>query len=133
MRFNTAISAMMEFVNAATKWDTCPRAVLKPFALLLAPYAPHVAEELWCRLGHSHSLAYESWPVYDPALLVQSTVSVAVQVNGKMRGTIMIPRDAVEADVVSAALEEKTIAKWVDGAEVRKRIYVPGRLLNLVL
>ena len=85
MRFNTALAAMMEFVNAVYKWPNRPRAALEPFILLLSPYAPHVAEELWSRLGHSGSLAYAPWPVCDESLLVQDTVTMAVQVNGKVR------------------------------------------------
>ena len=133
MRFNTAISAMMEFVNAATKWGTCPRSVLEPFALLLAPYAPHVAEELWSRLGHAESLAYASWPAHEERHLVQSTVRVAVQVNGKMRGTVDVPADASEEQVVEAAVGTDGVAKWLEGVSVKRRIYVPGRLLNLVV
>jgi leucyl-tRNA synthetase len=133
MRFNTAISAMMEFVNAATKWDTCPRSVLEPFALLLAPYAPHVAEELWSRLGHAESLAYAPWPPFEERHLVQSTVRVAVQVNGKMRGTVDVPADASEEQVVDAAVGAEGVAKWLEGMTVKRRIFVPGRLLNLVV
>lgn len=82
MRFNTGISAMMEFINGAMKWDTRPRAALAPFCLLLAPYAPHLAEELWQRLGHGHSLAYEPWPQCDESLLVADTVQLPIQVRG---------------------------------------------------
>ena len=81
MRFNTAISAMMEFVNAANKWDNRPRAALEPFALLLAPYAPHVAEELWAKLGNNDTLAYSPWPESDPSLLVEDQVTLPVQVS----------------------------------------------------
>ena len=133
MRFNTAISAMMEFVNAATKWDTCPQSVLEPFALLLAPYAPHVAEELWSRMGHSESLTYASWPAYEERHLVQSTVRVAVQVNGKMRGTVDVPANASEEQVVDAAVGAEGVSKWLEGMTVKRRIYVQGRLLNLVV
>ena len=133
MRFNTAISAMMEFVNAATKWDNCPRSVLEPFALLLAPYAPHVAEELWSRLGHPDSLAYAPWPAFEERHLVQSTVRVAVQVNGKMRGTVDVAADASEEQVVAAAVGAEGVAKWLEGTTVKRRIYVAGRLLNLVV
>ena len=133
MRFNTAISAMMEFVNAATKWDTCPRAVLEPFTLLLAPYAPHIAEELWSRLGHTESLTYAPWPIFDEQYMVQSSVRVAVQVNGKMRGTVDVAPDATEEQVVQAAMTADGVAKWLDGVAVKRRIYVAGRLLNLVV
>lgn len=133
MRFNTAIAAMMEFVNAATKWDSCPRAVLEPFALLLAPYAPHIAEELWHRLGHSNSLAFEPWPICDEKYLARNDVSIAVQVNGKLRGTVTVAVGSPEEDAVASALAQDGILKWVDGAEIRRRIYVPGKLLSFVV
>jgi leucyl-tRNA synthetase len=133
MRFNTAISAMMEFVNAATKWDTCPRALLEPFTLLLAPYAPHIAEELWSRLGHTESLTYAQWPQFDEQYMVQSTVRVAVQVNGKLRGTVDVSASADEEQVVAAALAADGVAKWLEGATVKRRIYVAGKLLNIVV
>ena len=85
MRFNTAIAAMMEFVNAATKWPTRPRAALEPFPLLLAPFAPHLAEELWARLGHAESLAYAAWPEAEAKYLAQA-VKLAVQVGGAKEG-----------------------------------------------
>ena len=94
LAFNTAISAMMEFVNAVTAQESRPRAVLEPFALLLAPYAPHLAEELWAILGHNQTLAYDPWPAFDPALLVESSVEIVVQVNGKVRAKLTVPADA---------------------------------------
>lgn len=133
MRFNTAISAMMEFINAATKWDTCPRQILEPFTLLLAPYAPHIAEELWSRLGHKASLAYAPWPVFEEKYLVQSEISLAVQVNGKLRGTVTVPKDADEDAVYKTALSMKEVSKWVDGMTIKRKIFVPGRLLNVVV
>ena len=133
MRFNTAISAMMEFVNAATKWQSCPRQILEPFTLLLAPYAPHIAEELWCRLGHTQSLAYAPWPTCEEKYLVQTEVSIAVQVNGKLRGTVTVAADAGEEAVYSAAMDLKEVSKWFDGMAVKRKIYVPGRLLNVVV
>jgi len=133
MRFNTAIAAMMEFVNAATKWPSCPRAVLEPFALLLAPYAPHVAEELWSRLGHGESLTYAEWPAFDEKHLQLSAVRIAVQVNGKMRGTVDVAADADEVAVVDAALATEGIAKWVKDVTVKRRIFVPGKLLSFVV
>ena len=133
MRFNTAISAMMEFVNAATKWETCPRSLLEPFCLLLAPYAPHISEELWCRLGHASSLAYDTWPTFDIAHLLQTDIEIAVQVNGKLRGTIKLPVGADEQAALAAASSAESVLKWVDGMIVKRRIYVPGKLVNLVV
>ena len=133
MRFNTAIAAMMEFVNAATKWDEKPRKTLEPFVLLLGPYAPHLSEELWGMLGHEGSNAYEAWPEADTSLLVEDTVTLAVQVNGKMRGKIELAADATQADAMSSAMAQENIANFVgDEAGIKKIIYVPGKILNVV-
>ena len=133
MRFNTAISAMMEFVNAATGWDRRPHAVLEPFLLLLAPFAPHVAEELWQKLGHTTSLAYEPWPSFDPALLVEDTVEIAVQVNGKVRGRVRIPAGADQATALAAAKADAAVKPHLEGKAIRKEIVVPGKLVNIVV
>ncbi|KAI8470252.1 MAG: hypothetical protein J3K34DRAFT_262668 [Monoraphidium minutum] len=139
MRFNTAIAAMMEFINGVYKWDKRPRAALAPFVLLLAPYAPHVAEELWQRVGGGAggggggSMAYEAWPEADEALLVVDTVKLAVQVNGKMRGTVELGVDAPQDAALAAALELGTVRKFTDGKEVKKVIYVAGKILNLIV
>ena len=133
MRFNTATSAMMEFVNAATKWQVCPRQILEPFVLLLAPYAPHVAEELWFQLGHRTSLAYAPWPRYEEKYLVQTEISLAVQVNGKLRGTVTLAADADEEAAFQAAAASKEVSKWLEGMSIKRRIFVQGRLLNLVV
>ena len=133
LKFNTAIAQMMVLVNELTKLERRPRAVLEPFALVLAPFAPHLCEELWNRLGHAETLAYEPWPAFDPALVVEDRVTVAVQVNGKLRATLELPRGTAEAAARSAALDDERIRRYVDGAEVRKVIYVPDKLLNLVV
>ncbi|HEY2956520.1 MAG TPA: leucine--tRNA ligase [Candidatus Eisenbacteria bacterium] len=133
LKFNTAIAQMMVFANEMTKLERRPRALLEPFVLLLAPLAPHLGEELWQRLGHAESLAHGPWPAWDPALVVEERVTVAVQVNGKLRATLELPRGAGEAATRSAALDDQRIQRHVDGAEVRKVIYVPDKLLNLVV
>ena len=139
LRFNTAIAAMMEFVNSATKWvgedgsPHVPRSTAEPFVLLLAPFAPHLAEELWRALGHTATLAYEPWPEADERFLVQDTVSLAVQVNGKLRGTVAVAADADREAVLAAARAEPNVARFLDGATVRKEIVVPGRLVNFVV
>jgi len=134
LRFNTAIAALMEFVNAATKWDAVPREVADGFVRLLAPFAPHLAEELWREaLGHAGSLAYAPWPEHDPALVAADTVEIAVQVNGKLRGTVALPPDASKDDLLAAARAEPNVARYLDGATVRKEIAVPGRLVNFVV
>ncbi len=133
LKFNTAISQMMVFANEATKHGTRSRAVLEPFALVLAPFAPHLAEELWSRLGHAESLAYAPWPGYDPALCVDDTVTVAVQINGKLRATLELARGTTQDAAKTAAFADERVKKYVDGAEVRKLIFVPDKLLNVVV
>jgi leucyl-tRNA synthetase len=131
MRFNTAIAGMMEFINAAQKWETLPRPVADAFLLLLSPYAPHLAEELWQRLGHTDTLAYETWPEHDEAWLKQDRVDIMIQVNGKMRGRCQVAADAGQDEVLLAAKSE--VRSQLDGKTVRKEIYVPGKLVNIVL
>jgi len=133
MRFNTAIAAMMEFLNDAQKWSPRPRAALEPFVLLLAPFAPHLAEELWSLLGHSGSLALEPWPALNEAFLVEDVVEIPVQVNGKLRGRIRVPADAKQQDILAAARAEDSVAPHLAGKTVRKEIYIAGRLVNLVV
>ncbi len=133
MRFNTAIAAMMEFTNAATKWERRPKVVLESFTLLLSPYAPHLSEELWERLGNQGSNAYETWPTANKSYLIEDTVTLAVQVNGKMRGKIELGLDSPESDALSVAMQQKNISKFVpDEKAIKKVIYVPGKVLNIV-
>ena len=133
MRFNTAISAMMEFVNAATKWGALPKALAGPFVLLLAPFAPHMAEELWHRMGNADTLAYAPWPEADARYLTSDTVEIAVQVNGKLRGTITVAADASKDEVLAQARTHENVAKYLDGAAVKKEVFVPGRLVGFVV
>ena len=132
MRFNTAIAAMMEFVNAVNKWDVLPRAIAEPFVLILSPFAPHLAEELWQRLGHDDTLAYEPWPELNEDYLKEDTVEIAVQVNGKVRGSIAIAPDADEELVLQTAKQDENVARHLDGKTMRREIYVPGRIVNFV-
>ncbi|NBC17917.1 MAG: leucine--tRNA ligase, partial [Bacteroidetes bacterium] len=132
LRFNTAIAAMMEFVNDAMKWDAVPQAIAEPFVLLLSPFAPHLAEELWQRLGHDESLTYAPWPEVEEEYLKEETVELAVQVNGKVRGTIQVDVDAEEAAVLETARAEDNVARFLDGKTIRREIYVPGRIINFV-
>ncbi len=133
LRFNTAISAMMEFSNEAQKWTQRPRAILEAFVLALSPFAPHLAEELWEKLGHSASLAYEPWPAFDPAFLVSDTMEIPVQVNGKLRGKVVIAAGAAQDAVLAAAQADANVQSHLAGKAIRKVIYVPNRLLNLVV
>jgi leucyl-tRNA synthetase len=133
LRFNTAISALMEFTNAAYKWDSVPRAIAAQFVLLLAPMAPHIAEELWQRLGHATSLAYEPWPEYDKRYLVSDMLEIPVQVNGKMRGRIEVPSDADEQQVIELARADEAVLRYLEGKELKRAIYVRGRIVNFVV
>ena len=106
MRFNTAIAAMMEFTNHLTPLPVRPRSVLEPFVLLLSPFAPHLAEELWHALGHKKTLAYEPWPTFDPALTKADEIEVPVQINGKLRHRLTVPADIDDEDLEAAALAD---------------------------
>ncbi len=130
-KFNTAISAMMEFVNYAEK-HSLSQASYEQLLRLLAPFAPHLTEELWEQAGHKTSIHQETYPEADPDLLVETVVTIGVQVQGKHRGSISIAPDATEADAVTAALAEPQVQKWVEG-EPKKVIYVPGKILNLIV
>jgi leucyl-tRNA synthetase len=132
MAFNTAISAMMELTNHLTSLDKTPRVAAEAMALLVSPFAPHIGEELWNQLGHDTSLAYEPWPTYDDKLVVDDTIEMGVQVNGKTRGSVTLPRDA-DADLArSEAVKVGSVASHLEGKEVKKFIYVPGRIINFV-
>jgi len=132
MAFNTAISKLMVFKNhASEKPETLTRSQAKRFLLLLAPFAPHIAEELWSRLRHGHSLAYETWPAWDEKLTVDAIKEVAVQVNGKVRAKISVAADAPEDSVQQAALE--AVKADIAGKSIVKVVVVPGRLVNIVV
>src|SRR5262249_46643935 len=133
MRFNTAIAAMMEFTNHLTKLTIRPRSVLPRFVLLLSPFAPHIAEELWRALGNKDTLAYEHWPAADPALLKSDTIEIPVQVNGKLRSRVVVPADSDDKFVERAALEDEKIKSLIQGKSVKKVIVAKGRLVNVVV
>src|SRR5262249_24289549 len=126
MRFNTAIAAMMEFTNHLTRLDIRPRSVLEPFVLLLSPFAPHLAEELWATFGHNKTLAYESWPAYEEGLVKEETIEVPVQINGKVRSKITVAAGIDEKALQSVALADERIRTLIDGKQVRKVMVVPG-------
>ena len=133
LSYNTAIAAMMEYVNVLRASErTVHRDEIQPLIQLLAPFAPHIAEECWSYFGGSDSVFDSGWPTYDPALLVSDTETIAVQVNGKTRGTVRVAKDAPQSVVYAAALREPNIAKFVTG-EPKKIIFIPGRLLNIVM
>jgi leucyl-tRNA synthetase len=138
MRFNTAISALMVFTNEAMTWDVKPVAVLREFLVLLQPFAPHLAEELWQKLSTVKaqtpgSLPYQPWPKFDPALLVESEIEIPVQVNGKLRAVIKVAVAATQAEVQALALAHAEVQPFIEGKTVKKVVFVPKRLLNLVV
>src|SRR5690606_30871447 len=141
-QFNTAISAIMEMVNAVYAYRELPedqqdpaalREALELIVLALAPFAPHVAEEAWEMLGHSSSVHLEAWPQYDPAAVVEAEIELVVQVNGKVRDRVRVPRDADEETVRQAALASAKVQEFLNGKEVARVIVVPGRLVNVVV
>ena len=134
-RYNTAISQLMIFNNEAMKWDVRPKSMMETFVLLLSPFAPHMAEELWHRLGHSDTLAYEPWPSWDATYLVSDTFTYAVQINGKVRAELTIPADKAEdkAYVMELAKAQPGALRYLDNATIVKEIFVPKRIINIVV
>ncbi len=133
LRFNTAIAKLIELNNAVTKLDATPRAVAEAMVRMLAPLVPHVCEELWRKLGHDETVTYIEFPTADPALLVDDTIEVPVQVNGKVRGRITIPADADQATAEAAALADEKVIATLDGRTPKKVIVVSGRMVNVVV
>ncbi len=133
LSFNTAIARMMEFTNYFFKVTGRPKAAMERFVLLLSPFAPHLAEELWQSLGHDRTLAYEPWPEFDEALLKEDTIEIPVQVNGKLRGRIMVAADADKAAMEAAARADEKIAELLAGKMIAKTIVVPGKMVNFVV
>jgi leucyl-tRNA synthetase len=130
--FNTAISKLMVLLRDGAKDEPWTRDMAEAFVLMLSPMAPHLAEELWRKLGHEESLAHEEWPEADPALLVEDTITLAVQVNGKRRDEIQVPADASKEAIEAAALAREKVRKFLGDGAPKKVIVVPGRLVNLV-
>ncbi len=133
MRFNVAISAMMILVKHLGAMKAVPRDAAKVLVLLVSPFAPHVAEELWQRLGAKETLAYEPWPEFDPELVKDDAIEIGVQVNGKARASVLLAVDADEETAKNAALADPRIRQFTDGKTVKKVIYVKGRILNLIV
>jgi leucyl-tRNA synthetase len=133
LQFNTAISRMMEFTNYFTTASERPRSAMEQFVLLLSPFAPHIAEELWQALGHKESLAHEPWPEFIPAFAKEDTVEIPVQINGKVRSKVTVPADADAAAIEFAARADARTAEILAGKQIVKVITVPGRLINFVI
>jgi leucyl-tRNA synthetase len=133
LRFNTAIACMMEYTNAATKWETRPREVLEPLLSMLGVYAPHVSEELWSKLGHDSALSTAPWPEYVAKYDVEDSRMIVVQVNGKVRSRLNVPVSATKEDILAEALVQTGVKKYTNGMTIQKQIYVPNKLVNLVV
>jgi leucyl-tRNA synthetase len=134
MRFNTAIAAMMEWTNFLTKLEVRPRSALETFVLLLSPFAPHLAEELWAALGHTKTLAYEHWPAFDPALTKEDEVEVPVQINGKLKAMLTVAAGTDEKTLEQTALADTKVRELLAGKQVKKVIVARGgKLVNVVV
>ncbi|MCT4592538.1 MAG: leucine--tRNA ligase [Candidatus Gracilibacteria bacterium] len=132
-KFNTAISQMMIFTNEASRKQKLPRVYMEAFCKLLAPFAPHIAEEIWQNLGHDNTLSFEEWPIYDEVLTQDDEVIVAVQVNGKLRGDVRVSKDAGKEEVFSLARENENVKKYIEGKQIIKEIFVPVKIVNFVV
>ncbi|MFD1207160.1 leucine--tRNA ligase [Sporosarcina contaminans] len=132
MRYNTAISQMMVFINECYKVNSIPKEFVEGFIIMLSPITPHLSEELWEKLGHEESIAYVSWPTYDESKLEEDTVEVAVQINGKVRAKINVAKDISKEELEKTALKDEQVKQWIDGKELKKVIAIPGRLVNIV-
>lgn len=133
MHFNTAISSMMILIKQIGALAAVPREAARTFVLLLSPFAPHIAEEIWERLGGTQTLAFESWPAFDPKLCTDDSAEIGVQVLGRLRGTITLAKDAPEDAAVALALADPKVRSFVEGKTIKKVVYVPGRILNLIV
>jgi leucyl-tRNA synthetase len=131
--FNTAISQMMIFINHMSKQAVRPKSAMEQFTLILSPFAPHIAEELWQRLGHTDSLAYEPWPVFDADMAREKEIELAVQIKGKTKDKITIAADATEDQIQQMALASEKVQAALEGKEPRKIIVIKSRLVNIVV
>ena len=133
MRFHTAIAALMTFCNEAQEAERIPKRVMETFVLLLSCFAPHIGEELWERLGHSKTLAYEAWPQFDPRLVELDSVTIAIQVNGKLRETIDVEKDLPQGELLTLAKTQPKVLPYLENKEIVREVVVPNRLVNLVV
>jgi len=133
LRYNTAIAALMSLANDIRRLGPPDRWVLESWLIMIAPFCPHVTEELWEALGHTTSIFDARWPRYDEAMTVEESLVLPVQVNGKVRGRITVANDTPEEQIIAAALAEASVQAHISGKEIRKQVVVPGRLVSLVV
>jgi leucyl-tRNA synthetase len=134
LRMNTIVSSFMEFVNEVTSMSEAPdKETVEAFLIAMAPFAPHFAEELWQRTGHQPTIFHQKWPTWNEAYTTADMVTVAIQINGKLRGTIVVKAEETEDAVLDAAKKDPVITRYLDGKEIRKKVYVKNRILNLVV
>ena len=133
LAFNTAISQMMIFVNAVYKNGKCPKAYAEGLIKMLSCISPHIGEEIWSIMGHNDTIAFESWPTYDPAQLVENVIEIVVQINGKVKSRLNISADADKDSVISQAKNDEIISSMISGKDIVKEIYVPKKLVNIVV
>ena len=133
LNFNTAISQMMIFINAVYKEEIFPKEYAEGFVKLLNPVAPHITEELWEMLGYNETIAYENWPTYDDAILIEEEKEIAVQVNGRLRATIRVRLDDSEEVMKDAAMKEANVQRHIEGKEIVKVIVIKGKIVNIVV
>ena len=132
-KYNTCVSQMMIFLNTAEEEKSISKEDFAKFILILSPFAPHLAEEIWEKLGHNESIFKSTWPEYDKELIKDDVINLVVQINGKLRATIELPADISQDAAKTAALENEVIKKWLEGKEIVKVIFVPGKLINIVV
>jgi leucyl-tRNA synthetase len=133
LEFNTAISQMMIFINDAIKEDYCYPALWKDFVKLLSPFAPHLAEELWQQLGFKASVCFAAWPMYDPNLITEDSITLGVQINGKVRAELTVPLDTPADELIKQALALSKIEELMAGKPLKKSIAVPNKIINFVV
>ncbi|MBQ5800992.1 MAG: class I tRNA ligase family protein, partial [Clostridia bacterium] len=133
MKFNTAIAALMSFINTVYECKKISYDELGTFCILLSPFAPHLAEEVWSRIGNTSLVSIEKWPSYDAAKIVDDTVEIAMQINGKFRGTIAVALEISKDELLSLVKADERISPMLEGKTVIKEIVVPGKLVNIVV
>ncbi|WP_442854753.1 class I tRNA ligase family protein [Fischerella sp. PCC 9605] len=132
LKYNTAIAALMSYFNMLQSNSSIAEVELKSYLLMLAPFAPHVTEEIWQQLGESGSIHQQTFPQFDPQFLIQEQVTVAVQINGRTRTTTTLSPDASQEEAIAIARQTKAIQRHLNNQEVHRAVYVPGRILNFV-